>query len=295
MGGLTIRDEASDEGFVAVGYEGEVQDLRTSEPVYSVQFVAQMSLLFICSFGAWGLLGFWEAPLWIVIFALMTALEKLMIHRLPDRISKTRFNVIRALLFINAVIFDTMPVYLWFYDDPLMKFGALAIVTGLILNNFNVRSRYGSILYCVQIPNALMFLAIAAGVFLQEGWSSESVATAVVACAIVVYFIVNLRDANLKEQSAASTREQLQHAQRVELLGRFAGGISHDFNNLLSVISGSLQLLKETDTDPERLKLIDQALNATDSGSALRRQMLAYGRRAPLLPEVIDTSASLRV
>ena len=81
-----------------LGYENEVRDLRTSEQITSAPFVAQMVLLGICALTAWLLLGLWEAIAWFVIFAVMTFLEKLIIHRLPDAISTLQFNTVRALI-----------------------------------------------------------------------------------------------------------------------------------------------------------------------------------------------------
>ena len=277
-----------------LGYENEVRDLRTSEPITSAPFVAQMVLLGICALTAWLLLGLWEAIAWFVIFAVMTFLEKLIIHRLPDAISTVQFNTARAIIFVNAIIFDAMPVYLWFHENDMLKFGTLAIVTGLIMNNLNIRARFTSILICVQIPNALMFLVIGAGLIWMEGWTPGAVTVGVVAVAIVIYFFVNLRVAHLKEKGAAETKEQLQYAQRAEVIGQVTGGVAHDFNNIISVIYASLDLLKIEKDEKERANLIEQALIAVENGANLTRQMLAFGRRAPLMPDIVDVNVSLQ-
>jgi len=74
--------------------------------------------------------------------------------------------------------------------------------------------------------------------------------------------------------------EQLHLAQRMEALGTLAGGIAHNFNNLLTGIMGnaSLMLLNTDPTHPhhERLKAIEKLV---DSGSKLTRQLLGYARK----------------
>lgn len=86
--------------------------------------------------------------------------------------------------------------------------------------------------------------------------------------------------------------EQLQQAQKMEAVGRLAGGIAHDYNNILSVIMGySDLLLTELDTaDPIRGD-IDEIHRAAGRAAALTRQLLVFSRREVSRPEVVDINA----
>ena len=80
--------------------------------------------------------------------------------------------------------------------------------------------------------------------------------------------------------------------QKFDAIGRLVGGVAHDFNNLLSIILGNLELLKDqVEPNSPILKYIDQALSATKRGAKLTYDLLSFGRRAQLLPQVlkIDT------
>ncbi|MDW8372156.1 MAG: ATP-binding protein [Planctomycetota bacterium] len=70
--------------------------------------------------------------------------------------------------------------------------------------------------------------------------------------------------------------EQLRHEQRVQLLGRLAGGIAHDVNNLLAVISSHVEMLRR---HPEQSDRLERILSAVERGSALTKQLLALSRR----------------
>jgi PAS domain S-box-containing protein len=86
--------------------------------------------------------------------------------------------------------------------------------------------------------------------------------------------------------------EQLQQAQKMEIVGRLAGGVAHDFNNLLTVINGmaDLVLAELADDDPNRGDLIQIRL-AGDRAAALTGRLLAVSRRQILKPEIVDLSA----
>ena len=81
----------------------------------------------------------------------------------------------------------------------------------------------------------------------------------------------------------------LRQAQKMEALGKLTGGVAHDFNNLLQVISGNLQLLSNDVAGSERAeRRIQNALAGVTRGSKLASQLLAFGRRQPLEPKVVN-------
>ena len=81
--------------------------------------------------------------------------------------------------------------------------------------------------------------------------------------------------------------ERLRNAQKMEALGQLTGGIAHDFNNLLTVIMGSLDLLRRA-KEERRGRLIDNAMQAVEQGRRLTAQLLAFGRKQALRPQVLD-------
>jgi signal transduction histidine kinase/DNA-binding response OmpR family regulator len=82
----------------------------------------------------------------------------------------------------------------------------------------------------------------------------------------------------------------LQQSQKMEAIGKLTGGVAHDFNNLLQVISGNLQLLgKDVANNGRASERISNALTAVERGSRLASQLLAFGRRQPLEPKVVNT------
>jgi signal transduction histidine kinase len=82
---------------------------------------------------------------------------------------------------------------------------------------------------------------------------------------------------------------QLRQAQKMDAMGRLAGGVAHDFNNLLTVIKGNSSLLVEClQSDDRLLGRIQQIENAADRAASLTRQLLAFCRMQVLQPKILD-------
>lgn len=78
-------------------------------------------------------------------------------------------------------------------------------------------------------------------------------------------------------------------AQKMESIGRLAGGVAHDFNNVLSIISGNAEALQEkVDITDQNQKYLDRIKYASDRGSELTRQLLTFSRKHALKLEVLD-------
>src|SRR5690606_2045054 len=87
---------------------------------------------------------------------------------------------------------------------------------------------------------------------------------------------------------------QLRQAQKMEAVGRLAGGVAHDFNNLLTAIVGhaNLMLFDIPESSPLRADVAG-ILKASESAAALTRQLLTFSRRQIVQPETVDVNAVL--
>ena len=104
-------------------------------------------------------------------------------------------------------------------------------------------------------------------------------------------------NAELKVQIAERARaeDQLRQSQKLQALGQLTGGIAHDFNNLLTVIQGSVDMLRRPGiAEDKRERFAEAIAQASARAAALTGQLLAFARRQPLQPEVIDVHGLIR-
>ena len=103
--------------------------------------------------------------------------------------------------------------------------------------------------------------------------------------------VLNSRDITQR----ATLEEQLQHTQKLEVVGRLAGGIAHDFNNLLMVIGANAEFVLSEDGDGgARREAAEEIKNTTKRAAALSKQLLAFSRRQESRPALVNPNDIVR-
>jgi signal transduction histidine kinase/CheY-like chemotaxis protein len=104
-----------------------------------------------------------------------------------------------------------------------------------------------------------------------------------------------LEDLRSEMRRREELEQQLIQSQKMEAIGRLAGGVAHDFNNLLTVILGYNEMLREhLKNDPVGSEYIAEVLQASERASALTNQLLAFSRRQVSVPRVVDLNELVR-
>ncbi len=104
----------------------------------------------------------------------------------------------------------------------------------------------------------------------------------------------DITEAKTKEKERLKLRAQLQQAQKMESVGRLAGGVAHDFNNMLGVILGHTEMIMDQ-TDPSHLFFanLKEIQKAAKRSADLTRQLLAFARKQIVSPKVIDLNKTV--
>jgi two-component system cell cycle sensor histidine kinase/response regulator CckA len=108
------------------------------------------------------------------------------------------------------------------------------------------------------------------------------------------YFVTQVQDITAQkraERALGESEAQLRHAQKMEAVGRLAGGVAHDFNNLLTVIGSNVELARLTAQSGEGSSVVgelDEIAAAVTRAATLTRQLLAFSRRQVLVPRAVS-------
>ena len=91
------------------------------------------------------------------------------------------------------------------------------------------------------------------------------------------------------EEEKVKLQAQLHQAQKMESVGRLAGGVAHDYNNMLSVILGYTQMaLEQTDPNSSLHRDLQEVMSAANRSTGITRQLLAFARKQTIVPQVLD-------
>ncbi len=99
--------------------------------------------------------------------------------------------------------------------------------------------------------------------------------------------LVTVRDISARKM----LEEQLRHTTKMEAVGRLTAGIAHDFNNLLTVVLGNLELAQRRGTRETLPKMLENAMSGARRAALLTERLLAFARKKPLEPKVLDINA----
>jgi len=104
--------------------------------------------------------------------------------------------------------------------------------------------------------------------------------------------LTDITDKKHAEETLRQIEDQLRQAQKMESIGRLAGGVAHDFNNMLTAIIGYCEhLLKHGSTDGPLRREIEEIRKAGERAACLTRQLLAFSRRQMLQPKVLNLNS----
>jgi PAS domain S-box-containing protein len=156
-------------------------------------------------------------------------------------------------------------------------------------------------------PERALATALAEGKYEKEAWRVRSDGTRFYASVVIdpihdedgtlLGYAKITRDITERRRASEELEEAraaLFQSQKLQALGELTGGVAHDFNNLMTVIRGSAELLTRPGlTEEKRARYLQAILDTADRASTLTGHLLAFGRRQSLKPEVADLNVRL--
>ena len=180
-------------------------------------------------------------------------------------------------------IFAVMPLYLWSTDDTALRAVGICGLAGHAVFNISRHTDVGP----VAIWDSLSMAAIISffgGYEIarnMDGMPARLIIGLGTLVVVVYYLIAQWAVIRARERTTRAMQEAAQDS-KIKAVGQLTSGISHDFNNLLTVIGGNIELAQITEDPRERRELLDQARAASDRAARLTSQLLSFSRKARL-------------
>lgn len=252
------------------------------------EFVARLSVVGLSALVLYIYTGWWTAWLWVGGYFALHLLYRSYFILAFRGLAPQSVGLASALYIALILSFVWMPAYLFQFNDLALRVPATAALGAFLM--FMIRRAdtvlplvWGQILAVLGVVLAVIWL-IHDDI---DDWRVQGVV--VISClGLVAYFAQSLlaaRQRRIRSQEAMQANLQVQ---KMEAIGRLAGGVAHDFNNMLTVILGNLELHDLAVTTAERQASLDAARMGAERARETVRQLLSFSRSAELTEAECD-------
>lgn len=226
---------------------------------------------------------------WLAIFLLTNGYYSWLLFRIENPVSQSRYNCLVALFVISVALYTSCTVYLFQIGTP--AFITIAIAALIAQSLFNLsRHRHSNLitfLDTVVVGGAGLYFGLSLVPTIQTGWADQMVIVVSTLGVCSYYVIAQHRKVQIHDALQISRHEAAQ-TQKMRAVGQLTAGVAHEFNNLLTVIRGNIELAQLTQDHAERNDRMNDAITAADRADALTSQLLSLSRKARLEATLID-------
>ena len=237
---------------------------------------------------------FWLQPFaWMVGYMLAHLVHYLHVRAHLEEAEPRDLTVAGLIYLVVVVSFLWWPVFIATQDDPIRIYVGCLLIGSTVVYQIRRGDRFlwvnwGQIL----LFGAAIFIVLFAHMHRFDGALAKVGAVLVTVAALVFVAMAMLytRSARLAVEEAA---ERLAQDQKMSAIGRLAGGVAHDFNNMLTVVLGNLELFHLMDDESEKQAAVTEAQAAAKRAEAVVHHLLIYARKAPVRRVEVDANAAM--
>ncbi|MEM6595695.1 MAG: ATP-binding protein [Pseudomonadota bacterium] len=230
-------------------------------------------------------LNFGEAfsVIWVAAYAFCDYLDRRFSAELAA--TRTASAYFRSqIVFTSAlVVFRSMVVYLCLHEHPHSNYLALVVMLVATRSSGTPLHRVSSRVIISAIADIATLLFLAIIFFYYSPQIADAIYVGIALVGLAVYYVISTIQSVENLHSIERLEQLTRQSQKMEAVGRLTGGVAHDFNNILTVILGNIDLARETKLNPEADDLLDKTSVAASRAAELTSQLLAFSRQSPLV------------
>ncbi len=231
--------------------------------------------------------------IWLAIYTLAGFGSRFSVARLDSAPSLQSYLYALFFYTLRMATYRAMILYLWFYPDSAAQFPAICMIMAGILFSISQSTRIRSYSIIQGVGDSAVMLIIGLDFLLMGQQTAGTLLSGLCALSVMIYHAASLREMQLNRRASQGLEKRIRQSQKMEAVGRLTGGVAHDFNNILTVVMGNLDLYNEVTNEKERAELVQKAQDAAMRASTLTSQLLAFSRQAPLQNQRVETARFL--
>lgn len=277
----------------APGQHHDLTRLKRVQSLTSAEMLARGLVILGGTAGVWFGIGLWQVGIWTASYLLSSLGYERQLRRMPDLVGWRGILLVALLEGLVSMHWPVLFHFLWTQGGMGSQVIGMLIIAAAMTNAMGIRSedpllrRSDIALVAVLLGQTVTMVA------LSGHGPVETLVVGTVCALLLAWVVISLREVSATRQRLHQAEREMMERQRIEAMGRLTGGVAHDFNNILTVIGGNLDLAAETADRAEREALLAEARRATDRAAGVTAQLLAYSRQSVLAPEEIDVARVL--
>lgn len=276
-----------------MNHRAEIERLRHIEVNSRPEIAVRMCAILLATAAAYHYTGWPIVLIWFAAYLTIHIAYWWALATRPETPGNADIALVSILFLGVLTTFASLPIYLTTDDHVALYFSANAACICLVMYMLWRGDTVPLIIYGEIV---LMALAVGAITATFVANADNPVHRAVMlGCGFAIwgYFVLTILTARVRVLLSAKAARRSAQARKMEAVGRLAGGVAHDFNNILTALQGSLELYREEPDPDERDRLVGQAHAASHRAAELVRNLLTYARNAPLQAERVPVARIL--
>ena len=274
-------------------YWPEVSALVAADAKVALDIGMRWATVAAGALALWYAIGMNLPLIWAASYICIDSAYVAIMRRYRAPVGPVGYAAALGLNILTSCLFASMPYYLITTEQVGLTFIGVCGFLGLCVHNL---VRHQGLTHVAISDILLMGLGAILIIWVFTGYSDnfgQKLLVIVGVGALSAYFGVAYLS-SLRIRGRLSNAETIKaEAQKMEAVGRLTGGVAHDFNNILTVILGNLDLYQELDTREDRDTVVREVQIAAHRAANLTAQLLSFSRRATLRPESVELAVFL--
>lgn len=230
-----------------------------------------------------------EIAIWLAGFLLANGYYSWRLSQIRAPVSRSTYLLLKSLFLMSVTIYTSCTIYLFLVGTTAFLTIAIAALIAQALFNISRHRQSNTLVIFDTAVVALtgLFFGLSS-IWKIDGTFSEQMVIIIATVGVCSYYVIaQIRKIQI-HKALQATRQEAVQTQKMRAVGQLTAGVAHEFNNLLTVIRGNIELAQLSEGGADYRERLQDAIKAADRADALTSQLLSLSRKARLEAAIVD-------